>query len=420
MPVYGTVTSPWSAGLRATNTPNENLKWESTNSVNVGFDLGLLDNRISLIVDFYSKKTDNLLMEASLPAFVGTSGSGSAGPPWVNLGSLRNRGFEVTLNTLNVSKRNFQWNTNIIFSLNRNKMLAMNTATGDDTRSATDYVWGESGTTVVNRTIVGQPIGQFFGYEVIGRFENATDFYMINDNGEIVRTPVTTDNNGLLSIDEEKGVWIGDLMYRDQNKDGKITADDKVFIGNPEPKFTYGINNNFTFRNFDLGIQLVGVYGNDIVNYSRRYMDNPFYNNSNLFTSALNYAKTGLIDPNGPDDYRNVHITGGDPHAPRMAGGRASSMHNYEFSDRWVEDGSYLRIQNISLAYTLPAEWMRKVSINQLKLYVNVQNLYTFTNYRGFEPEIGISGTGATRTTGVDTGRYPSPRIYTMGVNLTF
>jgi TonB-linked SusC/RagA family outer membrane protein len=421
LPVYVTTSSPWSAGLRSANTPNKDLKWESTSSGNIGFDLGLINSRIDLAVDFYYKKTNNLLIQPSLPAFVGTSGTGAAGSPWVNLGSLENKGFEITLNTQNVVKKNFQWNTNIVFSLNRNKVLALNTATGDDNRSATDYVWGESGTTVVNRSVIGQPIGQFFGYEVIGRFENATDFYMYDKDGKVVRTPVTMDNNGLLAIDEEKGVWIGDLMYRDVNGDGRITADDKVFIGNPEPKFTYGINNNFTFfKNIDLGIQLTGVYGNDVVNYSRRYMDNPYYNNSNLFTTAQNYAKTELIDPNGPNDYRNVRIVGGDLHAPRMAGGRASSMHNYEFSDRWVEDGSYLRIQNVSLGYTLPAKWMRNVKINQLKLYVNVQNLYTFTKYNGFDPEIGIQGAGDTRTTGVDTGRYPSPRIYTIGLNLTF
>ncbi|MDR0866812.1 MAG: TonB-dependent receptor [Candidatus Symbiothrix sp.] len=416
LPVYQTVLSPWSGGLRPVNTPNEDLVWESTNSANIGFDLSLLHNRLDFIVDFYLKRTNNLLMEASLPAFVGTSGAGAAGPPWVNLGSLENKGLEITLNTVNIESKNFQWNTNFVFSLNRNKVRSLNTATGDDNRSATDYVWGESGTTVVNRTVVGQPIGQFFGYEVIGRFEKATDLYRINDKGEVVRTPVTTNANGLLPIDEKEGVWIGDYIYRDRDGNGEINASDKTFIGNPEPKFSYGINNNFTYKKWDLGIQLVGMYGNDIVNYPRRYMDNPYYNNSNLFVEALDYAKLELIDPNLPNDYRNVKIVGGDPFASRMAQGRASSMHNTEFSDRFVEDGSYLRIQNISLGYNFPKQWLQKGGIGNVKLYANLQNLYTFTKYRGFDPEIGISG----GLTGVDTGRYPSPRIYTIGANITF
>ncbi|GHT11495.1 SusC/RagA family TonB-linked outer membrane protein [Bacteroidia bacterium] len=420
LPVYGTVASTWNSGLIPTNTPNENLVWESTNSTNVGLDLSVLNNRIEVVLDFYLKRTNNLLMEASLPAFVGTTGAGAAGAPWVNLGSLENKGFEITLNTRNIESQDFQWNTNVVFSVNRNKVLSMNTATGEDVRSATDYVWGESGSTVVNRTIVGQPIGQFYGYELIGRFEKATDFYYKDKDGNVVRTPVTTDNNGLLAINEEEGVWIGDYIYRDRNGDGKIDASDKTFIGNPEPKFTFGINNSLTYKNWDLSIQLVGVYGNDVVNYSRRYMENPYYNNSNLFTSALNYAKLELIDPNGPNDYRNVHIVSGDAHASRMPLGRAASMHDFEFSDRLVEDASYLRIQSVSLGYTLPQNWLRRINVGNVKLYVNLQNLYTFTKYRGFDPEIGISGTGGNRLTGVDVGRYPSPRIYTLGLNVTF
>ncbi|MDR0834454.1 MAG: TonB-dependent receptor [Candidatus Symbiothrix sp.] len=421
MAVYSTVASPWGSGLRATNTPNEDLLWESTNSANIGLDVSVLRNRIELIVDFYLKKTNNLLMEASLPGYVGTGipvqgFTGASSPPWVNLGSLENKGFEMTLNTVNVITKDFQWNTNLVFSLNRNKVISMNTASGEDTRSAVDNVWGGS-STIVNRTVVGQPIGQFYGYEVIGRFEKATDFYYKNAEGDIVRTPVMSN----LPIDEENGVWIGDYIYKDQNHDGVIDEKDRAFIGNPEPKFTYGINNNFAYKNWDLGIQLVGVYGNDVVNYARRYMENPQYNNSNYFTSVLDYAQLGLIDPNGPNDYRNVKIIGGDPRAPRMPRSSANGAdYDYVFSDRFVENGSYLRIQNVSLGYTLPQNLLHKIDVSNVKFYVNLQNLYTFTKYRGFDPEIGTQGTGSLRTTGVDNGRYPSPRIYTLGVNVTF
>ena len=422
LPIYSVSTTPWGAGLFASNTPNENLKWESTSSANVGFDLGVFRNRIDLVVDFYYKKTNNLLMEAALPGFVGVGVPaqywvGGSNAPWVNLGSLENKGFEITLNTQNIVKKDFQWNSNFIFSLNRNKVLSLNSESGEDTRSVVNT---EGASEIVNRTVVGQPIGQFYGYEVIGRFENASDFYMYNNNGELVRTPIYAETkNDMPEINERTGIWIGDYIYRDRNNDGVINAQDRTAIGNPEPKFTYGINNNFSFKNWDLGIQLVGVYGNDVVNYIRRYMDNPYYNNSNFFTAALDYAQLGLIDLNGPNDYRNVQIIGGDPHAPRLSTDY-SSDHNFLFSDRFVEDGSYLRIQNVSFGYNFPKKWLNRAGIGNVKLYMNLQNLYTFTKYRGFDPEIGTQGTGARRTTGVDMGRYPAPRIYTFGFNITF
>ena len=428
LPYYDAKGSPWGTGLVPKNTPNEKLVWESTSSSNIGFDLGLLQNRINLVVDFYYKKTNNLLMEASLPAYAGVGTlPGQASSPWVNLGSLQNKGFEITLNTKNIENKTFQWSTDFVFSLNRNKVLSLNTSTGQDVREASGTYFGDQ-YEVVNRSIVGKPIGQFYGYQVIGRFEKATDFYMINNAGEVVRTPVYND----LAIDKGSGVWIGDYIYKDQltedtdgdgipdATDGVINEKDRTFIGNPEPKFTYGLNNNFTFKDWELGIQLVGVFGNDVVNYVRRYMDNPYFNITNLFTTALDYAKLGLIDPNGPDDFRNTQIIGGDPKAPRMALNKSTSDYNFLFSDRFVEDGSYLRIQNVSLAYNLPKLWLHNIGIGNIKLYANLQNLYTFTKYKGFDPEIGIQGTGQRRTTGVDQGRYPSPRVYTFGVNLTF
>jgi hypothetical protein len=150
-------------------------------------------------------------------------------------------------------------------------------------------------------------------------------------------------------------------------------------------------------------------------------MENPRRNISNLFTTALDYARVGLIDENGPNDYRNVKVIGGDPLAPRLPLSTATSDYDFAFSDRFVEDGSYLRIQNVSLGYTLPKRWTQKWGISIVKVYTNLQNLYTFTKYRGFDPEIGIGyGYNGSQLTGVDNGRYPSPRIYTFGLNVTF
>lgn len=413
---YTTATTNWGTGLIAANTPNEDLTWESTSSSNIGLDLNLFGNRIGFIADVYYKKTKNLLLQASLPAYVGTSGQGASGRPWVNLGSLENKGIELTLNTVNISRNKFSWHSNFVFTLNRNKVLSINTQTGEDVRSIDDSSWGATGSTIINRTIVGQPIGKFYGYRIIGRFEKATDFYYKDQEGNVNRVPVMSD----LPIDEKNGLWIGDYIYKDQDHNGVIDQKDRTFIGDPEPKFTYGIGNTFTFGNLELSVFLTGSYGNDVINYARRYMGNPRRNISNLFEYAIDYAKTGLIDPNGPNDYRNVKITGGDPYMCRLPQSTATSDYDFAFSDRFVEDGSYLRIQNISLGYTLPKRWISKAGMSNLKIYTNLQNVYTFTKYKGFDPEVGISYSAGNQLNGVDNGRYPSPRIYTVGVDVSF
>jgi TonB-linked SusC/RagA family outer membrane protein len=411
--VYSTVTTTYGTGLYPGNTPNPNLTWEKTASSNVGIDVSFLHNRIDVVFDWYNRKTDDMLLRASLPNFVGTSDLGTPGAssaPWVNLGSLQNRGIELTVNTQNVSNRNFKWSTNLIFSSNRNKVLKLNSETGVFYGSTSDNIYG-GGSTVTSRTVVGEPIGQLFGYQVVGRFEKAEDFYRVDEQGNIVRTPVTISQNELLPI-SEGGIWIGDYIYKDQNGDGKITELDRVVIGNPEPKFTYGIGNTFSYKNFDLTLFFNGSYGNDVVNYARRYLSNPYRNISNLFTESLNYAQLELINSDGPTDYRNVKIVGGDAHAPRMSLSTATSDHNFLFSDRFVEDGSFIRLQNISVGYTLPREWLKNIGVSQLKLYANLQNVYTWAKYGGYDPEVG--------TNGIDNARYPSPRIYTVGLNLTF
>lgn len=412
---YGTATTNWGTGLIANNTPNENLQWESTSSTNIGVDFGMWNERLSFTADFYDKTTDNLLLQASLPIYAGTSGTGSSARPWVNLGSLRNRGLEMSLSTANIDKANFQWRTNFVFSLNRNKMLSINTQTGTDSRTIESNAYGVNDQPVINHTVVGQPIGQFYGYRIVGRFEQATDFYYRDAQGEIRRMPVMFD----LPIDEQNGVWIGDYIYRDVNLDGVIDEQDRTFIGNPEPKFTFGFGNTFTYKNWDLTVFLTGTYGNDVVNYSRRFLENARRNTSNLYTKALNYARLDLIDPNGPNDYRNVRIVGGDGDMSRLSLGQQTSNYNYAFSDRYIEDGSYLRVQNLTLGYNFSTAWLSRLKIQNLKVYANLINLYTFTSYSGYDPEIGVTYSAGNMLYGIDNGRYPAPRIYNFGVNLS-
>jgi len=216
----------------------------------------------------------------------------------------------------------------------------------------------------------------------------------------------------------ENGVWIGDYIFKDVNNDGVINEKDRDYIGNPAPDFTFGVGNTFSFQGFDINILLTGSYGNDVVNYQRRWLENP-RENTNLLTSALGYAQLELIDPTGPNDYRNVQITGGDPYMPRIAASSAASSSNYRFSDRFVEDGSYVRVKNISIGYNLPKSLYSKWGISNIKVYSNAQNVLTFTKYKGYDPEVGSINQDALLS-GIDNGRYPSPMITTLGLNVNF
>lgn len=407
--IYQASATPFGTGLLASNTANPDLQWETTYSTNVGIDLNMFNNRIEFIADVYYKKTDNLLLEAPYPDYSGTTGIGATAAPIVNIGSLENKGLELTLNTVNLDKNDFSWRSNLVFTLNRNEVLGLATETG----ILNETLQQGSDITIVTRTAVGKPIGQFYGYRVIGRFEDATDFYYRNEAGEIVPTALPKDME--IGVN---GAWIGDYIFKDLNNDGVIDEQDRDYIGNPHPDFTFGIGNSFRYKNFDLNVQLSGVYGNEVVNYQRRFLENP-RESTNLLQSALGYAELALIDPNGPEDYRNIQIVGGDAHMPRIAASSTASSSNFRYSDRFLEDGSYLRIQNISFGYRFPTDWIENIGLDNLKIYTNLQNVYTFTNYSGFDPEIGAINQNVLLT-GIDNGRYPSPRIYTVGVNVNF
>lgn len=407
MAVLNSWATNWGTGMLNGNTPNPDLKWETTYSTNLGLDISLFKNRIELIADVYLKRTKDLLLQIPLPAYLGSSGYGSASNPWANIGELENKGIELTLNTVNIDTGKFSWRSNLIFSLNRNKVVSMDTESSVINKN----LQIGSDDKVVTRTAVGRSIGQFYGYKVIGRFEKATDFYYKDNEGNVKQVAIPKGS----SI-AESGTWIGDYIFEDRNGDGVITDDDCTYIGNPNPKFTFGIGNTFSWKGFDLTVFLSGSYGNDVLNYARRWLENP-RENTNLLRSALNYAVVEKIDPNGPDDFRNLHVTGGDSKMHRLSA--SSTNENNRLSDRYIEDGSYLRIQNISLGYTFPKRWIQKLSLQNVKVYANLQNVYTWTKYNGYDPEVG-SMYGDALMNGLDYGRYPSPRIYTFGLNVSF
>lgn len=404
-------TTPWGVGVLNANNANPDLKWETTYSTNIGIDFTILDGRVEFIADWYYKKTKDLLLKLDIPAFLGSgagSGYGTASNPWGNVGSLRNTGFEFTLNTVNVDYKGFQWRSNVVMSINRNKVLSLDTETG--TLPQTLQIGSETAT--VTNTIVGQPIGQFWGYKVIGRFDSPEDFYYKDADGNIKQVALPEG-----STIGKNDTWLGDYIFADLNGDGVINNDDQTFIGNPEPKFTWGFGNTFSYKGFDLTIQFSGSYGNKLLNYGRRSLEVSGAT-SNLLTSVLDYARVEKIDPNGPDDFRNYYVVNTGSTQPRLYTSSGKNR-NDRVSDAYIEDGSYIRLQNISFSYTFPKAWMKKLYIQNLKLYCNLQNLHTWTKYKGYDPEVG-SLWGNTLMNGIDYGRYPSPRIYTFGLNVTF
>ncbi len=409
MALLSSKSTPWGTGVLTANNANPDLKWETTDSYNIGLDLNMFHNRIEFIFDWYYKKTRDLLLQLPLPAYLGSSGNGAASNPWANVGSLRNTGVEMTLNTVNIDKGGFQWRSNFVFSLNRNKVMSLDTESS--TIDKTFQVGSEDAT--VTRTTVGQPIGMFYGYKVIGRFNKAEDFYYKDANGNVKAVALPEGS----SISKDK-TWIGDYIFEDVNGDGVINNKDETFIGNPNPDFTFGIGNTFSWKGFDLTIFFSGSYGNDVINYNRRYLENVRANN-NLLASAANYAIVSVIDPSKPtDDYRNLYVSNANSTLlPRISA--SSTNVNNRMSDLYVEDGSYIRLQNVSLSYTLPRNLVRKIKLENVKVYMNLQNVYTWTNYSGFDPEVG-SMYGDALMTGLDYGRYPSPRIYTFGLNVSF
>lgn len=410
-------TTPWGVGVLNANNANPDLKWETTYSTNIGFDLSLFNSRIDLVFDWYYKKTNDLLMMLDLPAFLG-SGAGSneaygtATNPWGNIGSLRNTGIEITLNTVNIENKNFQWRSNFVFSLNRNKVLSLDSDSG----SLPQTLQIGSDVATVTNTVVGKPIGQFWGYKVIGRFDKPEDFYYRDAEGNV--KPVALPKGASMATSPTSGgVFIGDYIYEDINNDGVIDDSDQTFIGNPEPKFTWGFGNTFSYKGFDLSIQFSGSYGNKIMNYQRRFLDITGAT-SNQLTTVLNYARLEKIEADGPDDYRNYHVVNTGTIMPRLSTESGVNKNN-RVSDAYVEDGSYIRLQNISLSYTFPRKWIKNLFLTNAKIYCNIQNLFTITKYDGYDPEVG-SLRGNALLNGVDYSRYPSPRIYTVGINLQF
>ena len=402
----------WGKGFYPGNYSNPDLKWERTEAYNIGLDLTLFKNRVELIAEAYLKKTDNLLLRAILPTYaVHIEDWMTIAPPMVNTGAMENKGLEFTLNTVNIDNKDFRWNSNLTFSLNRNKLTKM--------YGESDVLLGQSGGNTYTKTAIGETIGQIYVYNVIGMFTCEDDFYRLDNGNRVeVARPADANSGEILPIAENQ-IWIGDYIFEDVNGDGVIDERDRKVLGNTNPKFIFGFNNTFSYKNFELNVFLNGVSGNKVYNVLRQDFSNTGGWLGKL-KEAAGFARVAQIDPAGGNDVSNLYVTNAATATTariNLASGTDMNQ-NSRSSSRFVEDGSYLRVKNISLGYTVPKPWLQKyLRIDYLQIYASVQNLYTFTKYKGFDPEVGSYDI---RMYGIDNARYPSARTFTFGLRTNF
>ncbi|WP_460912992.1 SusC/RagA family TonB-linked outer membrane protein [Spirosoma areae] len=348
------------------NYPNPDLGWEKTRQWNIGFDLGLLNERIRVEADFYNSRSVDLLLNVPVPTLTGY------GTQLQNIGQIENKGMEYLLRTRNTVGA-FKWSTDFTSSFNKNTVLAL----GPDQRPI--YAGAPSaGNTFI--TTIGQPIATFYGYQYDGVFRN---------QAELDAAPHLAND------------FPGDPRYVDVNKDGKITADDKTFLGNNQPNFIFGFSNDFSYKGFDLNIQLTGSQGAKLFSFFNRMV------------GIYHGDRNGLVKLN--NRWRSeTELGSGDI----LRANRDPKGLQKEPSSYWVEDGSFMRIRNVSLGYSFDSGIAKYLRVKGLRIYVTGQNLYTFTKYPGYDPETSSEGGGLSR--GGDYLGYPSARTLIAGLNVTF
>ncbi len=402
-------------GFRPSNIPNTSIRWESQEQYNVGLDLGFFNGRLNLTVDAYYKRSDDMLMSMQLPSYMGTQGNVSSKlqAPNGNYGSIENKGLEITLDANPVQLKNFSWDSNFQISFNKNKLLSLS-----DTENATLVGYGQYGD-VVCVSEIGKPLYNFYGYKVEGVYKDLDD---IQNSAKPAKYP----SDGVFSCGNT--VWVGDIKYKDVDENGIIDERDRTDLGSPLPKFTFGWTNTFRYKNLDLSIFLNGSYGNKVMNYNSLTLTHMNSTWTNQLQSVV--SKRARLEPIDPtivyadgskwfDHIDNVRVKNPGTKIPHTSINDPND--NDRISDRYVEDGSFLRIKNITLGYTFPKALLNKAKIENLRVYVNIQNLYTFTKYTGYDPEVGASTQDSSGLTyGLDNGRYPSPAMYSFGLNITF
>jgi TonB-linked SusC/RagA family outer membrane protein len=353
-------------GIAPLQLANPDLKWETTTQYDGGLDLGLFDNRVNLVFDAYYKKTTDLLLNVPLPLYTGYASS------LQNVGSVENKGLELSINTDNIKTTSFSWKTNIVIAANRNKVLNLGAGVSSFFPQAPT---GRQSPVIVK---IGEPVGTFWGFST---------------NGLLTAADIANHVPVLTGVPQQ----VGDTKYVDTNGDGTVTTDDRHSLGSAQPKFTGSLTNTFSLGHFDLSVYFQGSYGNKIFNLLQQTLERPTLS---LNTSATLLNRWSPTNPNGTVQ-------------------RATNSPVPQVTDRYVENGSYLRLKNLSLGYNFSSGVLSKIRAKQLRVYVSAQNLATITKYSGLDPEVNFYDNDNTKQ-GIDYGSYPSVRTFLAGLNVTF
>jgi TonB-linked SusC/RagA family outer membrane protein len=352
-------------GIAPVQLANRDLKWETTTQYNAGVDLGLLNGRINLTIDGYYKKTSDLLLYVPFPLYTGYTSQ------LENVGSVENKGFELGLSTENVKGKNFTWRSTFLIAANRNKVLSLGASSSYFPLAPT----GQVSPVIVQ---VGLPVGTFWGYST---------------NGLLTAEDLSKGAPVLAGVAQQ----VGDTKYVDYTGEGAITTADKHNLGSAQPKFTASFSNNISWKKFDLSFFISGSYGNKLFNLLQQKLEIPTIS---LNASAALLNRYSAANPNGTV-------------------ARATNSPVPQVTDRYIEDGSYAKLKNITLGYNFSSAISSKIHAKQVRVYVSAQNLVTLTHYTGYNPEVNFYDNDNTKQ-GIDYGIYPATRTFLAGVNLTF
>lgn len=380
-PVFAVIGGSTVNAVRPTTVANDDLTWETTAQLNVGTDIGLFNDRINLSAEYYRMATSDLLFDVQLPQYSGYTSQ------LRNIGKVENKGIELTLSTVNIDGP-FRWTMDVTFAANRNKVVSLPGGNDIQYGSGPGHMVGLGNTQILRE---GYPVGSFFGWIYDGVYQQGDTFIA---GGGFEQTPGGEKFRDIDGVRDAENKLTG-------QPDGTLNANDQTIIGNPAPDFFWGWNNQFTFRNFDLNVFFQGSQGNDILSYTLMELN---------LLSGINNATTAALNRWTPENT--------DTDIPKAVVGRTRRV-----STRWIYDGSFARLKNLSLGYTLPANALSRIGINKCRIYVSAQNILTFTSYEGYDPEVNYRSettADSNRNLGLDYGSYPNAKSYTVGLNIGF
>ncbi len=385
-------TETFTAGTTIIGQPNPNLKWEQTDQTDIGLDVAFFDSKLNLTVDWYNRKSSGLLVRVPIPTSNGIGGLSGFGSNYIsNAADAQNKGLEISIGYRNALKNGLTYNISVNGSFNNNKVLSLGNQFQAPIKDGAVFKID-----AMTYTAKGSPIGSFFGYVVDRVARDASDIAALN-----AKSPTGTYQTGLLP---------GDFIFKDLDGNNIVNADDQKILGNPMPKFTYGINGGVSFKNFDINLVISGISGVKLLNANRYFTAN-VEEGHNATTEILNRWRKP-----------------GDVAALPRAGQSTGSNGNIRPSDFYIENGDYMRVRNLTIGYNIPQKFINSIGngkvFNSLRIYISSENLLTITKYKGYDPEVSTQNSGGGDAyifrRGIDVGQLPQPRIFMGGIQVGF